>query len=255
MTEFTIYPAIDLRGGRVVRLAQGDPDRETEYVPKTGSARKTEVTSGDGAVAVARRWQGAGAGWLHVVNLDGAFGERGAENLGALARILTTGLKVQFGGGLRTLDAMRQALDLGVARVVLGTVAAERPALAAAALDAFGAERVAVGLDARDGRVQIRGWQEASPLGATELARRWAEMGGRWLIFTDVSRDGMGSGVNVEATTELARVTGLAVVASGGVASLEDLRRVRSAGLRGVIVGRALYEGQVDLAEALQAVR
>jgi len=157
---------------------------------------------------------------------------------------------VQFGGGLRDLDAMRQALALGVARVVLGTVAVEQPALLASALDEFGAERVAVGIDARESVVQIRGWREAAPLQARELAQRWAEMGGRWLIFTDISRDGMSSGVNVEATAELARATGLRVIASGGVASLEDVQRVREAGLSGVIIGRALYEGHIDLEAA-----
>ncbi len=239
MNDFTLYPAIDLRGGRVVRLAQGDPARETEYAAE------------DGALMVARRWQAEGAAWLHVVNLDGAFGETGRENFAALARILTTGLRVQFGGGLRTLEMMRQTLDLGVARVVLGTLAVEKPALAAAALAEFGAERVAVGIDARDGIAQIRGWQEAAPLRATDLARQWAALGGRWLIFTDVSRDGMGSGVNIEATAALARATDLCVIASGGVGRLDDIRRVQAAGLNGVIVGRALYEGQLTLAEAI----
>jgi phosphoribosylformimino-5-aminoimidazole carboxamide ribotide isomerase len=248
MTPFTIFPAIDLRGGRVVRLRQGDPDRETEYATDP--------------VAVARRWAESGADWLHVVNLDGAFGERSraSENSGspdlrnfeALSRVLEVGPRVQFGGGLRDLDAMRQALALGVARVVLGTVAVEQPALLAAALDEFGAERVAVGIDAREGIVQIRGWQEAAPIRARDLARRWAEMGGRWLIFTDISRDGMSSGVNVEATAALARATGLRVIASGGVASLDDVQRVREAGLSGVIIGRALYEGRIDLAEVYQ---
>ena len=246
MDSFTIFPAIDLRGGRVVRLRQGDPDRETEYASDPA--------------AVARRWAEAGADWLHVVNLDGAFGEgeHASENGGspdlqnfeALARVVEVGPRVQFGGGLRDLDAMRQALALGVARVVLGTVAVEQPALLAAALDEFGAERVAVGIDAREGVVQIRGWQEAAPIQARDLAQRWAEMGGRWLIFTDISRDGMSSGVNVEATAELARATGLRVIASGGVASLDDVQRVREAGLRGVIIGRALYEGHIDLEAA-----
>ena len=250
MASFTIFPAIDLRGGRVVRLRQGDPDRETEYA--------------NDPAAVARRWAEAGADWLHVVNLDGAFGEgeHASENASspdlrnfeALSRVVEVGPRVQCGGGLRDLDAMRQALALGVARVVLGTVAVEQPALLAAALDEFGAERVAVGIDAREGIVQIRGWREAAPLQARELAQRWAEMGGRWLIFTDISRDGMSSGVNVEATAALARATGLRVIASGGVASLDDVRRVREAGLSGVIIGRALYEGHIDLKAAIAQI-
>lgn len=239
MHNFCIYPAIDLRQGRVVRLAQGDPDRETAYAADP--------------LHVAQQWQTAGAAWLHVVNLDGAFGEAGHENQRALDRILTeTPLRIQFGGGIRDLTALSGALTLGVARVVVGTAAVENPELLREALDAFGPDRVAVGIDARDGVVQIRGWQASSQLMAVDLARQWAEMGGRWLIFTDVSRDGMGSGVNVEATAALARDTGLRVVASGGVRSLADVRRVRDAGLWGVIIGRALYEGQVNLVEALE---
>ena len=239
MSDFTIFPAIDLRGGRVVRLSQGDPERETHYA--------------DGALSVARRWQEAGAEWLHVINLDGAFGEAGRENYTALARILTAGLKVQFGGGLRSFADIRRALGMGVTRVVLGTVAVEEPKLVAKALDEFGPARVAVGVDARDGFVQVHGWQKAAALRALDLAQQFAAMGGRWLNFTDVSRDGMGSGVNVEATAELARATRLNVIASGGVASLADIRRVQENGLHGVIIGRALYEGTVELADALAA--
>jgi phosphoribosylformimino-5-aminoimidazole carboxamide ribotide isomerase len=238
MDTFTIYPAIDLREGRVVRLAQGDPGRETAY--------------GNQPLAVARRWQAAGAAWLHVVNLDGAFGEGGRKNVTALARILTTGLKVQFGGGVRDLETVRRLLDMGVSRVVMGTVAVENPSVVEAALASFGAERLAVGIDARDGYVRTRGWREVAPLTALELAQQWAALGGRWLIFTDIARDGMGSGVNVEATAGLAQDTGLSVIASGGVATLADVQGVKEAGLCGVIVGRALYEGQVSLEAALK---
>ena len=238
MGDFTIYPAIDLRDGRVVRLAQGDPDRETAYDNQP--------------LAVARRWQAAGAMWLHVVNLDGAFGEGGRKNVTALARILTTGLRVQFGGGVRDLVTVRRVLDLGVSRVVLGTVAVENPAVVEAALADFGPERLAVGIDARDGYVRTRGWREAAPLKAADLAQQWASIGGRWLVFTDIARDGMGSGVNVDATAALAQATGLTVIASGGVASLDDVQRVKSAGLHGVIIGRALYEGQVSLEAAFK---
>ncbi|HQE94056.1 MAG TPA: 1-(5-phosphoribosyl)-5-[(5-phosphoribosylamino)methylideneamino]imidazole-4-carboxamide isomerase [Anaerolineae bacterium] len=233
MNDFTIYPAIDLREGRVVRLAQGDPDRETAY--------------DDQPLAVARRWQTAGATWLHVVNLDGAFGEGGRKNVTALARILTTGLKVQFGGGVRDLETVRRVLDMGVARVVLGTVAVENPAVVEQALADFGPERLAVGIDARDGYVRTRGWREAAPLTALELAQQWEAWGGRWVIFTDIARDGMSDGVNVEATAALAQATGLSVIASGGVTTLDDVQRVKEAGLRGVIIGRALYERQINL--------
>jgi phosphoribosylformimino-5-aminoimidazole carboxamide ribotide isomerase len=235
---WNVYPAIDLRRGRVVRLKQGDPKQETKYA--------------DDPLAVARRWQDAGAEWLHVVNLDGAFGERGAENRDALARILSTGLKVQFGGGLRDLADVRWALELGASRVVIGTAAVKDPALVEAALAAFGPGRVAVGIDARTGKVQTHGWKEAAPVTAVELAQRWADAGVRWTIFTDVARDGMGRGLNLEATTQLAQKTGLHVIASGGVASLDDVRQTYEAGLSGVIIGRALYEGQVALEDALR---
>lgn len=238
---WAVYPAIDLRQGRVVRLMQGDPDRETAYA--------------DDPLPVAQRWREAGAAWVHVVNLDGAFGERGQANLLALSRILTTGLHVQFGGGLRDLAALSQAFDLGVSRVVLGTAAVEKPELVTAALQAFGPERVAVGIDACKGQVRTHGWQKRATLTALELAQQWASRGARWLIFTDVSRDGMGSGLNVGATTRLARATGLHVIASGGVDSLKDVRRAYAAGLSGVIIGRAIYEGRVALADALRVGR
>lgn len=239
MSAFEIYPAIDLRQGRVVRLAQGDPGRETSY--------------SDDPLSVAGRWTEAGAAWLHVVNLDGAFGEAGRQNQHALQRILETPLSIQFGGGIRDLDSLVAALDLGVARVVVGTAFVENPAFVREALEQFGPERVAVGIDARDGIAQVRGWQEAAPITAEDLAQRWADMGGRWLVFTDISRDGMGSGVNVDATTALMDATGLKVIASGGVRTLADVVRVRQAGLAGVIIGRALYEGHITLADALAA--
>jgi len=237
MSEFTIYPAIDLRQGRVVRLAQGDPGRETSY--------------SDDPLRVAQRWEAAGAIWLHCVNLDGAFGEKGKQNHQALTRILETPLSVQFGGGIRDMASISQAFDLGASRVVVGTAFVEDPGFVLAALEQFGPERVAVGIDARDGIAQIRGWQEAAMITAKDLAQRWADMGGRWLIFTDISRDGMGSGVNVDATTALADSTGLRVIASGGVRTLSDVQRVRDAGLTGVIIGRALYEGHIELSDAL----
>jgi phosphoribosylformimino-5-aminoimidazole carboxamide ribotide isomerase len=259
---WNVYPATDLRQGRVVRLVQGDPDRETEYA--------------NDPLRMALRWQEAGAKWLHVVNLDGAFGQRSAENQAALERILTTGLRVQFGGGLRTLESIRRALDLGVSRVVVGTAAVKNPVLVETALEAFGPERVAVGIDARQGKVRTHGWKRTASMTAAELAQQWVVQGLRWVIFTDVARDGMGSGLNLEATVQLAQVTGpstalrpfdfaqdgqrsgqgsgqrLHVIASGGVASLEDVRQAYCAGLSGVIIGRALYEGQVALEDALR---
>ncbi len=237
MSGFTVFPAIDLRQGRVVRLAQGDPGRETSY--------------SEDPFEVAQRWEAAGATWVHVVNLDGAFGEKGQRNQRALARILQTSLSVQFGGGIRDLDSLSAAFDLGVSRVVVGTAFVEDPMFVREALTEFGSDRVAVGIDARDGIAQIRGWQEAVPMTAQDLAERWADMGGRWLVFTDISRDGMGSGVNVDATISLMDASGLNVIASGGVKTLADVQRVREAGLFGVIIGRALYEGHIQLPEAI----
>jgi phosphoribosylformimino-5-aminoimidazole carboxamide ribotide isomerase len=235
---WNVYPAIDMRQGRVVRLMQGDPDRETQYA--------------DDPLHVAHRWGEAGATWLHIVNLDGAFGERSQENQAALERILTIGLQVQFGGGMRDLEGIHWALDLGVSRAVVGTAAVENPALVEAALEAFGPERVAVGIDARQGKVRTHGWKETSSVAGVELAQQWADKGVRWVIFTDVARDGMGTGLNLDATVNLAQKTGLNVIAAGGIASLEDVRRTYEAGLSGVIIGRALYEGQVKLEDALR---
>jgi phosphoribosylformimino-5-aminoimidazole carboxamide ribotide isomerase len=239
MRVWNVYPAIDLRRGRVVRLKQGDPSRETMY--------------GSDPLRVAQRWRHAGAEWVHVVNLDGALGESGQENAAALAGILrgAEGLRVQFGGGLRTLAAVKRVLELGVSRAVLGTVAVRKPRVVEAALEQFGVERIAIAIDARDGRVQTNGWQEGADVEALALARDWAGRGARWVIVTDVARDGMGRGLNLQVTREIAAATGLNVIASGGVADLHDVRRAHESGAAGVIVGRALYEGDLTLEDAL----
>jgi len=238
MTAFTVFPAIDLRKGKVVRLTQGDPEKQTIY--------------GQDPARVAHRWLAAGAEWLHVVDLDGAFGDPGQGNREALAVILKTNARVQFGGGLRTLDQAEQALSSGVSRLILGTRAAESPELVEEAIARFGADRVGVGIDVREGRVQVRGWTKDSGLDSQELAKQLYEVGARTIVHTDITRDGMGRGLNVEASKELSEAIGLRVIASGGVASLDDVRRARQAGLRGVIIGRALYEGQISLREALE---
>jgi len=233
-----VYPAIDLRQGRVVRLMQGDPALETEY--------------GRDPLAVALRWREAGASWVHVVNLDGALDENSVPNLAALERVLTAGLRVQFGGGLRDFGSVARLMGLGVGRAVIGTAALEDPVLLAQVLAAFGPERVALAIDARDGLVRTHGWQQTTAVQAEELARRWADQGLRWLIFTDVARDGMESGLNVASTARLAQASSLQVIASGGVAMLADVERAYQAGLSGVIIGRALYEGRLRLEAALQ---
>ncbi|HEX5941016.1 MAG TPA: 1-(5-phosphoribosyl)-5-[(5-phosphoribosylamino)methylideneamino]imidazole-4-carboxamide isomerase [Anaerolineales bacterium] len=243
MNSFTIYPAIDLRRGRVVRLREGDPARQTTY--------------GDDPAQVAEKWLGAGAQWLHVVNLDGAFDENDTVNRAALHIILDVakrlGARVQFGGGLRSLDMVRRALNLGVSRVVLGTIAIEQPQLVTAAMEEFGAEKIAVGIDARDGYVRVRGWQSNSGILATDLAHQMHASGVHTIVFTDISRDGIGSGLNIPSTRALADATGLDVIASGGVHTLNDVIAAQEANLAGVIIGRALYEGTIDLKEALKS--
>ena len=240
--SFTVYPAIDLRAGKVVRLKEGDPGRMTSYSDDPSQA--------------ARRWLDVGARWLHVVNLDGAFGENEMANREALRALLQPVAEhkanVQFGGGLRSLDAVEETLNLGVQRVILGTVAVEHPELVAGAIRKFGPERIAAGIDARDGLVRVRGWREDSGLPAADLALKLKETGVRTIIFTDIRRDGLGSGLNIDATRALAEATGLDVIASGGVHTIEDVTAAREAGLAGTIIGRALYEGTIDLGIALK---
>jgi len=241
MSRFTIYPAIDLRGGRVVRLQEGDPARQTTY--------------GNDPAQAAERWLEAGARWLHVVNLDGAFDENDSANHAALHAILEIAsrfkARAQFGGGLRSHAAVERALDLGVSRVVLGTIAIEQPQLVTIAIEAFGADKIAVGIDARDGFVRVHGWQSESGILATDLALQMRDAGVRTIIFTDISRDGLGTGLNIPSTRALAQSSGLDVIASGGVHTLADVVAAREAKLAGVIIGRALYEGTIDLQEAL----
>ncbi|MCI0552050.1 MAG: 1-(5-phosphoribosyl)-5-[(5-phosphoribosylamino)methylideneamino]imidazole-4-carboxamide isomerase [Anaerolineae bacterium] len=239
--NFVVYPAIDLRAGKVVRLKEGDPARMTEY--------------SDDPAELARRWLSAGASWLHVVNLDGAFGESDHANRLALKSILHAArefnARVQFGGGMRSLDAIEDVLKLGVSRAVLGTIAMEGPNVVSDALQKFGSERVAVGIDARDGLVRVRGWKDNTGISAIDLALQMRTLDLRTVIFTDISRDGLGSGLNIPATRQLADVSGLDVIASGGVHTLKDVIAARDANLSGVIIGRALYEGRIDLEEAL----
>lgn len=243
MSGFTIYPAIDLRAGRVVRLKEGDPARMTSY--------------SDDPAQTALRWLEVGAHWLHVVNLDSAFDENDTANHAALHSILNVAknldMQVQFGGGLRSLQMIERALKLGVSRVVLGTIAVEQPDVVAKALKRFGPEKIALGTDARDGSVRVRGWQSNSGISAKDLALQMRTFGLRTVIFTDVSRDGLGTGLNIASTRELADVSGLDVIASGGVHTLDDISAAREANLSGVIIGRALYEGTVDLKDALES--
>ncbi|MEA4909745.1 MAG: 1-(5-phosphoribosyl)-5-[(5-phosphoribosylamino)methylideneamino]imidazole-4-carboxamide isomerase [Anaerolineaceae bacterium] len=237
--NFIVFPAIDLRRGLVVRLREGDPARQTVYSPSPADT--------------ARNWIDAGAAWLHVINLDGAFDQPDAANRNALQSILNvvhdTGRSVQFGGGLRSLRAVGEAFEMGVNRVVLSTLAVERPALITELVRQYGSERVAVSLDARDGKVQVHGWQSATTIQAIDLAQQLRDAGLAWLVYTDISRDGLQVGLNLDSTHEIAQATGLNVIASGGVKSQADIDAARRMGLAGVITGRALYEGAFNLNE------
>lgn len=238
-----VIPAIDLKGGKCVRLYQGDLAQATVY--------------GDDPVAMAERWQAEGAEWLHLVDLDGAVGGRPVhlETLRAIASRLT--IPIEFGGGLRTLEGADAAIDAGASRLILGTVALEAPELLAGIARAFPG-RAYVALDARDGRVATRGWTESSGVSVVDAAVACERNGAAGFLFTDISRDGTGHGVNVEATVALAESTELPVIASGGVASLDDVVRLRAVERRGIaaaIIGRAIYTGAIRLPEAIAAAR
>jgi phosphoribosylformimino-5-aminoimidazole carboxamide ribotide isomerase len=234
---FTVYPAIDLKDGACVRLRQGAMDQATVY--------------GTDPAAQARAWQDAGFAWLHVVDLNGAFAGR-AVNADAVRAILeAVTIPVQLGGGLRDLDAIAAALDAGITRVILGSAAVKNPALVDAACRAYPG-RVVVGIDARDGMVATEGWAEISTTPAAAVAARFAAAGVAAIIYTDIGRDGMLTGLNIDQTVALARVTDIPVIASGGVGGAADIEAAAATGrIAGAIVGRALYDGRVTPAEAL----
>jgi phosphoribosylformimino-5-aminoimidazole carboxamide ribotide isomerase len=234
-----IFPAIDIRNGRVVRLAQGEASRETAYR--------------DDPIDQAEEFIRQGASWIHVVDLDRAFGTGdNLETVIALSRQVGSRVQLQVGGGLRTLPAMEGVLEHGVTRAVLGTVAVDDPSLVRQAVSRFGPERFAAGLDTRGGMVATRGWVHTTGIAAHNACRRLLDDGIRTIIYTDVARDGMLGGPDVEGAVRLAGL-GAAVVVSGGVGRLEEIREVARAGLAGVIVGRALYEKRFTLGEAILA--
>ena len=234
-----LLPAIDIRNGRVVRLSQGERARQTVY--------------GEDPVAVAERFVEQGARWIHVVDLDRAFGS--GDNLvvvRGIAQRVGSKAHIQLGGGLRTAGGIREALDLGVARAVVGTAAAVDPAFVPRVVALVGADRLAVGIDAREGSVALRGWTETSDLRAHELARRVVGDGIETVIYTDIGRDGMLTGPDLAGAVAL-QATGARVIVSGGVASAGDIQAACRAGLSGAIVGKALYEGRLNVPEALAA--
>ena len=235
-----IFPAIDLRGGKCVRLIQGDFDKETVY--------------SDDPQATAIKSQSQGAKFLHVVDLDGAkFGS--PQNLDAIKKILdAVKIPIEVGGGIRTLDDMQKLLSIGVRRVILGSIAVENPALVEEAVKRFG-DKIVVGIDARNGFVAVHGWEKSSTVTVNELAKKIVAAGVKTIIYTDISKDGMLSGVNAEIFAELAKNSGAEIVASGGVRSIDDIRNLKareSDGIVGVIVGKAIYTGALDLSEAIK---
>jgi len=234
---FTVFPAIDLRGGKVVRLLQGRADAQTTY--------------GDDPAAVARRWEAEGGRYLHVVDLDGAF-DGVPKNLDSVRSILNAvKIPVELGGGMRTREQVAAALELGVTRVVVGTKACESPEFVGALVKEFG-ERIVVGIDARGGFVAVKGWVEKSKWPAVEFAQKADALGVANIVFTDVSTDGMLTGPNYDALSKMCRAVRCQIIASGGVSKAEDIRQLREmaashANLAGVIVGKALYDGRLSL--------
>ncbi|MDD3346218.1 1-(5-phosphoribosyl)-5-[(5-phosphoribosylamino)methylideneamino]imidazole-4-carboxamide isomerase [Oscillibacter sp.] len=234
-----IFPAIDLRGGRVVRLYQGDYDRETVYAAD--------------ACAVARDFLAAGAAYLHVVDLDGAR-DGTLANFDTIAAIAAQGgLFIEVGGGIRTEERIRQYLDLGVSRCILGTVAVEDFAFTERMARTYG-DKIAVGVDARDGFVAINGWKELSGERGVDFCRRLYGAGVQTVIYTDISRDGAEKGANLALYRELAGISGLSITASGGVSSLKELRELQTIGTHAAILGKALYTGRLDLKTVIAEV-
>ncbi|HMP76188.1 MAG TPA: 1-(5-phosphoribosyl)-5-[(5-phosphoribosylamino)methylideneamino]imidazole-4-carboxamide isomerase [Kiritimatiellia bacterium] len=236
MTGFTIYPAVDIKGGHCVRLLQGRADQATVY--------------GRDPVAMARHWEAQGAEVLHVVDLDGAFSGASAQHALIAEMICAVRMPVQVGGGLRTDADVARLLDAGAFRVVLGTRAWSEPEQVRALVQRYG-EKIAVGIDARGGRVQVKGWTETTDIRAVDLAREAESLGVRTLICTDTATDGMLKGTNTQAVDEICMAVRCDVIASGGVSAVADVAALRALGranLHGAIVGKALYEGHATLA-------
>jgi phosphoribosylformimino-5-aminoimidazole carboxamide ribotide isomerase len=236
-----IYPAIDIKDGRCVRLMQGKEDQVTIY--------------DEDPVAVALKWQKEGAEFIHVVDLDGAFQGK-PKNAAVVTKIVQAlDVPVQFGGGIRTIEAIKELIESGVGQVILGTIAVTEPTIFARALEMFD-DRIVVGLDGRHGNIAVEGWTQDTGEDIIATGRRLADLGVHRVIFTDISRDGMQIGPNLEATQGLAKASGIPVTASGGVGGLEDIRALKeleSDGVEGVIVGKALYERNFTLREAIEA--
>jgi len=233
-----LIPAIDLKNGRCVRLLQGEAAAETVY--------------SDDPAAMARSFEDAGAKRLHLVDLDGAFKGKGANLVSIRSILKNISIPVQLGGGLRNAENIEQMFELGVSSVIVGTMAVKNPDVLEEVIQRFSGEKVILGIDARDRKVSIEGWQEGTEIDDVEFALRWKKFGIQRIVFTDIARDGMLSGPNLEALGDFARRTGLKIVASGGVSSMEDLELLKTLEVDGVdqvISGKAIYEGKLDLKE------
>lgn len=242
---FTIYPAIDLRGGRCVRLLHGKADTETVYF--------------EDPVEAAQKWLAEGTEWLHIVDLDGAFTGSQAH-LPLVSEIARLGCKIQIGGGLRSLETVGRVLAAGASRAVLGTSAVEQPALPGECARRFGGEKIAVGLDANDGKIAIRGWVENTKWATLDFAKHLEDSGIGTVIHTDIATDGALTGPNIGRQAELAAATNIGVIASGGVSSIDDVEALhrlskKHPNLNGVIVGRAIYEGHVTVREMMETTK
>ncbi len=233
-----LIPAIDLKNGRCVRLLQGEAAAETVY--------------SDDPASMARSFEDAGAKRLHLVDLDGAFKGKGANLVSIRAILKNISIPVQLGGGLRNAENIEKMFELGVSSVIVGTMAVKNPDVLEEVIQSFTGEKVILGIDARDRKVSIEGWQEGTEIDDVEFALRWKKFGIQRIVFTDIARDGMLSGPNLEALGDFARRTGLKIVASGGVSSMEDLELLKTLEVDGVdqvISGKAIYEGKLDLKE------
>jgi phosphoribosylformimino-5-aminoimidazole carboxamide ribotide isomerase len=240
-----LFPAIDLKEGKAVRLLQGRMEDSTVYA--------------NNPVEVAKDSENKGAEYLHVVDLNGAFTGKPVNDETIRNIVRSVSLKVQVGGGIRTMERITELLDLGVERVILGTIAVKNPDLVAEAARRYG-ERIVVGIDALGGWVAVQGWAEATEMLAIDLALAMKDVGIKHVVFTDIARDGMLQGPNIESTVHLARETGLGIIASGGISTLDDLRNLQIEALKGIsiegaITGKALYSGAFTLQEALKATR
>ena len=232
-----IYPAVDVKDGRCVRLVQGEFDKVTVY--------------SDDPVEMALKWESMGAQYLHVVDLDGARTGRSC-NIPIISEMaVKIGIPVQLGGGIRTIENIETILCKGIHRVILGTSAVKDPDLVKQALKNFG-DSIVVGIDAKDGMVAIEGWAKTSKFTAIGFARKMEELGAKTIIYTDIARDGMLSGPNLKVMEEMANAVNVEVIASGGVSDINDIKDLRKVGVRGVIVGKALYTGDLDLKEAIE---